>query len=142
MIAIDIECSSGHQFEGWFDNLDAFEEQNKKKLVACPYCEDTSVVRVLSPVAVKKSSGSREGKSPENIDYHRLAKEVVEYIQKSFEDVGPNFAAEALKIHYGVNEKRNIRGSATEEEEKTLKAEGVEFFKIPFPKKDVDDKKN
>jgi hypothetical protein len=142
MIAIDIECSRGHRFEGWFDNLGAFETQNKKKLVACPYCEDTSVVRVLSPVAVKKSSRDNERQLPENIDYHRLAKEVVEYIQESFEDVGPNFTAEALKIHYGVTEKKNIRGSATEEEEKTLKEEGVEFFKIPVPKKDIDGKKN
>lgn len=142
MIAIDIVCSKGHQFEGWFDSLGAFEEQNRKKLVACPYCEDTSVVRVLSPVAVKKSSKGGERQLPKNIDYHRLAKEVVEYIHETFEDVGSNFAAEALKIHYGVTEKKNIRGSATEEEEKTLKEEGVEFFKIPFSKKDIDDKKN
>jgi hypothetical protein len=142
MIAIDIKCSQGHLFEGWFDNLDAFEDQKKKKFVACPYCDDTSVTRVLSPVAVKKSRSERKEQLPVNIDYQKLAKEVVDYIHENFEDVGPRFAAEALKIHYGVTEKKNIRGSATQEEEKTLKDEGIEFFKVPFPKKDDEEKKN
>ena len=91
-------------------------------------------------MAVKKSN-------PENqtaripIDYQKLAREVVDYIQKNSEDVGPKFTAEALKIHYGVAEKRNIRGSATSEEEETLKEEGVDFFKVPWPKTD-EEKKN
>jgi len=46
-------------------------------------------------------------------------------------------------MHYGVSEKKNIRGSATSEEEKTLKEEGIDFFKIPLPEKDEDkDKEN
>jgi len=38
-----------------------------------------------------------------------------------------------LKIHYGATEPRNIRGVSTKEEEKTLKEEGIQFFKIPIP---------
>ncbi len=133
MIAFDMECSQGHVFEGWFDSYESFEEQNHKKMVTCPFCDDTDIKRLLSPVAVKRSSPESPMPPPEPINYQRLAKEIVDYVQKNSEDVGPKFAAEALKIHYGVTEKRNIRGSATDEEEKTLKEEGVEFFKIPFP---------
>ena len=75
------------------------------------------------------------------IDYRRLAKEMIDYICEEFEDLGTDFTKEALKIHYGVAEERNIRGSATESEEKLMKDEGIQFFKIPLPKKD-DDKKN
>jgi hypothetical protein len=50
-----------------------------------------------------------------------------------FDDVGCDFAKEALKIHYGVEEPRNIRGVSTKEEEKMLKKEGVDFVKIPMP---------
>ena len=90
-----------------------------------------------SPVAVKKSgSGGQSAAPPKGIDYGRLAREVVNYIQEHFEDVGPRFATEALKIHYGVAEKRDIRGSATTEEENTLKQEGVDFIKMPVPDKD------
>jgi hypothetical protein len=124
VIAFDLECPKGHRFEGWFNNLQSFEEQNAGKLVSCPVCGDTRVKRVLSPVAVKGSD------SP-SIDYHRLAKEVVDYIHRSFEDVGTHFTREALKMHYGVTEKRNIRGSATHDEEKVLREEKIEFFKIP-----------
>ena len=138
MIVFDLECSKGHLFEGWFDSLESFEDQNAKEYVVCPYCDDTRVRRVMSAVAVKKSD--REYiPAPGPIDYQKLAKEVVDYIHGNFEDVGSGFASEALKIHYGVSEKRNIRGSATSEEEETLKEEGVEFFKLPLPK--TDDKK-
>jgi hypothetical protein len=135
MIAFDLECSRGHVFEGWFDSLQSFEEQNLEGLVRCPYCDDAEVRKVLSPVAVKTSQ-PKEVTHPAAINYQRLAKEVVEYIKTNSEDVGTRFAAEALKIHYGAAEKRNIRGSATEEEEKTLKEEGVAFLKVPMPATD------
>lgn len=138
MIVFDLECSEGHIFEGWFNSIESFEEQKRKRLVSCPYCNDMSIRRVLSPVTMKSSSSSEERRHPNTIDYSRLAKEIVEYLNNNFEDVGPDFAKEALKMHYSVSEKRNIRGSATAEEEKTLRDEGIEFFKIPGPKTDED----
>jgi hypothetical protein len=141
MIAFDLECSLGHCFEGWFHNMESFEEQKTKKLVNCPVCNDTEVRRVLSPVALKTSSQKNEVDNVGPIDYQKLAKEVVEYINKNFEDVGSDFAKEALKMHYIATEKRNIRGSATKDEEKILRDEGIEFFKLPIMKFE-DDKKN
>ncbi len=138
MIVFDLECSDAHRFEGWFDSVEAFEEQNAADMVECPYCGDTRIRRVLSPVSVKRSSPG-EAQESGGIDYRRLALEVLHHIRENFEDVGSEFAAEALKIHYGVAEKRNIRGSATREEEKTLEEEGVAFVKLPIPV--VDDKK-
>ena len=139
MIAFDLQCSKGHTFEGWFDSLESFEEQQKNKLVQCPYCDDENVRKILSPVAVKTSQSSQPAQ-PAGINYQKLAREVVEYIKKNSEDVGTDFTAEALKIHYGVAEKRNIRGSATEAEEKTLEDEGVQFIKIPMPVSSPDKK--
>jgi hypothetical protein len=67
----------------------------------------------------------------------------VEYINEEFEDMGTDFTNEALKMHYGVAEERNIRGTATESEEKLLKDEGIKFFKFPLLKDtDKDKKKN
>ena len=135
MISIDMECSNGHIFEGWFDSLDSFEDQNANNLVTCPFCDESTVRRVISPVAVKRSTPiERDIMSP--IDYQQLAQEVVEHIRNNSEDVGQKFAAEALKMHYGVIEKKNIRGVATAEEENVLKDEGIGFFKIPVPKED------
>jgi len=138
MIVFDLECSKEHRFEGWFNSIESFEAQNAKNLVTCPYCNDTQVRRVLSPVATKLSPRPEVHKNAGQIDYRRLAKEIVDYISKNFEDVGSDFAKEALKMHYGVAEKRSIKGSATAEEEKILKEEKIEFFKVPFPKIDED----
>ena len=141
MIAFDIECSQGHLFEGWFNNIESFEEQNAEGLVSCPYCNDTRIRKVLSPVTMKTSNPIEDRNEMKPIDYQKLAMEVVDYINKNFEDVGSDFSKEALKMHYAVTEKRNIKGSATEEEEKILKEEGIDFFKVPIPKID-DGKKN
>jgi len=140
LIVFDLECASGHRFEGWFHNSASFEEQARKKLVTCPVCEDTRVRRVLTPVATKLARPEPQG-PPDSIDYRKLAKEIVDYVNKNFEDVGSNFAKEALRMHYGVSEKKNIKGSATWEEEKMLRNEQIEFFKLPIPKTE-DDKNN
>ena len=137
MIVFDLECSRGHLFEGWFNNTQSFEEQNARKLVSCPCCNSTRVKRVISPVAVKSSSKDEEKQETVPIDYRRLAKEIVDYVNKNFDDVGPAFTAEALKMHYGVTDKRGIRGSATIEEEKILRDEKIEYFKIPLPETDL-----
>jgi hypothetical protein len=138
MIAFDLRCSNGHSFEGWFKDLESFNEQGSRGMIICPFCKSNKVSRELSPVAIKSPRG--DGKPQEDTpDYRKLAMGIMEYIQKNFEDVGTDFAKEALKIHYGVTEKRDIRGSATTEEEKTLKEEGIKFFKFPFFKpKDED----
>ena len=138
MIAFDLECSNGHIFEGWFNNTASFEEQRDKKMISCPFCDDTDVKKVISPVAMKTSSRPVTDGPP--IDYEKLAKEMMNYIHNNFDDVGADFAKEALKMHYGVTEKKNIKGSATSEEEKLLKEEGIHYFKIPVPKTEEDDK--
>lgn len=138
MIAFDLQCSRGHIFEGWFQNNQSFEKQNSKKLVSCPFCSSTKIKRIISPVATRISAREEPGKESTPIDYARLAQEVVEYVHKNFDDVGHDFAKEALKMHYGVAEKRNIRGSATPGEEKLLRGEKIQFFKIPLIKRDED----
>ena len=49
------------------------------------------------------------------------------------EDVGPKFAEEARRIHYGEAEQRGIRGQATPEERAALSEEGIETMAIPVP---------
>ena len=121
--------------------MQSFEEQIAKEMISCPYCNDTDIRKVLSPVAVKTTSRPDTERHMESIDYPRLAKEIVDYVEKNFDDVGTDFAREALKMHYDVTEKRNIRGLATTQEEEVLREEGIGFFKVPIPNTD-DEKKN
>ena len=47
----------------------------------------------------------------EEIDPHQALQLIHDYLDKHFEDVGADFYKEALKIHYGEAEKRNIKGN-------------------------------
>jgi hypothetical protein len=138
MIAYDLQCANGHTFEGWFEDSASLEHQQRDGLVACPVCADTGVSRIFSSFAIKSAgptdSDPNQPMHPEEIV--RMARKVSEYVEKNFDDVGANFAKTALKIHYGVEEPRNIRGVSTREEEKTLREEGVEFYKLPVPDHD------
>ncbi len=134
MIAYDLACGNGHTFEGWFEDSAAFKSQVKKGLVACPVCNDAQVQRLPSRFAIKTSQGltPRAADSPPAV-LAQSRRQVAEYVEKNFDNVGCEFAREALKIHYGAAEPRNIRGVSTQAEEQMLKQEGVEFIKIPVP---------
>ena len=135
MIAFDLVCTNGHAFEGWFDNLESFERQDSENMIICPLCESTEIKKMLSPVAMKSSSRSSQKINDLPIDYQKLAVEMVNYIQNEFEDIGSEFTKEALKIHHGSAEVRNIRATATKDEEKILEEEGVPFVKFPSANK-------
>ncbi len=132
MIAYDLQCINGHSFEGWFEDRKAYEKQEKNGLVACPVCNNSSIVRVPSTFAIKSSTSLKEF-SDQQADLLNSGQKIIDFVEKNFDDVGTDFSKEALKMHYGVSEARNIRGVSTKEEEKTLIKEGVQFFKVPVP---------
>jgi hypothetical protein len=131
MIAFDLFCSNGHKFECWFKDSASFEEQKSTGTITCPICDDHQIEKAFSPFAIKRG---RE-RVKEELDPHQALQLVHEYLDRHFEDVGAEFYKEALKIHYGETEKRNIKGTATTEEEVILKEEGVQFLKIPIIKR-------
>ena len=140
MIAFDMQCSKGHTFEGWFDDREAFEEQKKQGLVSCPVCDDDGVFIVLSTFAIPKAQFPKKKETYRHLAVGDISRKITEFLEKNFDDVGSEFTKEALKIHYGVSEPRNIRGISSAEEEKLLEKEGVPLLKIPIPEKM--DKKN
>ncbi|MCK5341315.1 MAG: DUF1178 family protein [Desulfobulbaceae bacterium] len=145
MIVFDLKCICGFQFEGWFESRADFERQRESNLLHCPKCGSDAIKKILSPVAVHSGAGSIDATSPSTLIpteaefAEGMLRTLQEYVEKNFEDVGAKLAEESLKIHYGVKDKRNIRGVTTPDEEKMLKDEGIELLKVPMPvKKDVD----
>ena len=134
MIAYDLQCTKGHAFEGWFEDRKAYLDKKKKGLITCPICNVTSVDIVPSTFAIKSGAPSlSKDVAAEKAILEKTEQEAIEFVKKNFDDVGADFAKEALKIHYGAAEPRNIRGVSTKEEEKTLEEEGIQFIKIPMP---------
>ena len=134
MIAFDIFCSKGHKFECWFKDSSSFEEQKSTGLITCPICNDNQIEKAFSPFRIKKN-GEKKREEIDPQQAYQALQIINDYIDKHFEDVGADFYKEALKIHYDETEKRNIRGTATTEEEVILKEEGVQFFKVPIIKR-------
>lgn len=133
MIAYDLQCVNGHSFEGWFEDEKTFKDQEKMGLIACPVCDMTAVTRIPSTFAIKSSARSSLSSENTAAQMAELSLRINDFVEKNFDNVGCDFAKEALKMHYGVTEQRNIRGTSSPEEEKTLKEEGIEFIKIPIP---------
>ncbi|MGB8426651.1 MAG: DUF1178 family protein [Desulfobacterales bacterium] len=133
MIAYDLRCVNGHSFEGWFEDEKTYHDQRESGLIACPVCDVTSVTRIPSTFAIKASARSGPPAIHTAAQMKALGLKITEFIDKNFDNVGCDFAKEALKMHYGVTEQRNIRGTSSPEEEKTLKEEGIDFIKVPVP---------
>jgi hypothetical protein len=134
MIAFDLRCDQDHIFEAWFQDGEAFKTQKENGLLTCPLCGSNNVQKTPSAVAVCTRSIGKDGDTLEAV-LNEMLNKIYTVVKKNTEDVGTAFTQEALKIHYGVTEKRNIRGVATPEEEKILKEEGISFMKIPVPEK-------
>ena len=61
--------------------------------------------------------------------------EMRRHVEKNADYVGPKFADEARKIHYGETRERSIYGEATDAESDALRDEGIEFGRIPWVSK-------
>jgi hypothetical protein len=99
------------------------------------------VVQKLHPISIKKATGNTGQKALQASQEAmvELTEKVAEYVEKNFENVGTDFSEQALKMHYGAQEYRNIRGTTTREEDKVLAREGVPVFRVPVAKKPKDD---
>ncbi len=141
MIVFDLECINGHTFEGWFDDRADLDNQIEQGLLQCPVCESFSVEPKLSAVAIKTSSSapSRQAMQASQEVMAEFTEKVADFVEKNYENVGSSFAKEAMKMHYGAKDFRNIRGTTTQEEEKTLEKEGVPVFKVPVKKTENED---
>ena len=142
MIVFDLACVCGFCFEGWFKDHADYVSQEREGLLSCPQCGGKNCLRkILSPVAYrKKNAGTCTAPRPGEADgdtapiaaaAEQAIRILQEFVEKKFEDVGAEFARKTLKMHYGVEEARNIRGVVTPAEEKMLAKEGVEYLKIP-----------
>jgi hypothetical protein len=59
--------------------------------------------------------------------------QAVQHVIKHTDDVGPRFAEEARRMHYGEVEERPIRGQATPVEARSLREEGIDVASLPMP---------
>lgn len=153
MIRFTLRCDAGHEFESWFRNSEAYDKQAGAGLVDCPVCGSAKVEKALMAPSVAKVPGAKgrpeavpmaaapaapdmpaKAATPKAVPAQLVAllQRMRAEVEKNCDYVGPEFAEEARRIHYGDAEERGIYGEATPEETEALREEGIEVGNIPW----------
>ena len=134
MIQYSLRCDNAHDFDAWFKNAAAFDEQNARGIVGCPVCGSNAVSKALMAPAVARSGSEKMSLSAGHPDAAKFREMVRAYRQKVVSEadyVGDKFAEEARKIHFEEVEARGIYGEATRDEVMALAEEGIDFAPLP-----------
>jgi hypothetical protein len=134
MIVFNLKCRKDHIFEAWFRDNETFDEQVAAGVVSCPVCGSKKIEKALMAPHVAKSGGvdktARE--SAKVAQAKKALTELRRQVEENCDYVGPTFAEEARKIHYGETDERSIYGETSNEEAKALDEEGVKVQRIPW----------
>ena len=130
-------------FDSWFASSQEFEKLKKKKYLNCHNCNSQKIEKTLmAPKLLTKANKiSNDKKDLKLVKINKKIKEYQKFIKNNFDFVGENFAYEARSIHYNENKKktrRGIFGTASKDEIKELREEGIEAQTIPW----IEDKNN
>ena len=142
MIKYKLICKNCNlSFDSWFSSSQEYEKLKKRKFLSCHNCNSKKIEKTLmAPKLMNKSSIKNSNQNKSNfLEINKKIKEYQKFIKKNFKYVGKNFAFEARSIHYD-NKKKNkgIYGTASSDEIKELKEEGIETEMIPW----LEDKNN
>ena len=128
-------------FDSWFASSKEYEKLKKKNFLSCHNCQSKKIEKTLmAPRLINKSLTENSVKAfAKTKEVHKKIKEFQKFIKNNFDYVGKNFAYEARSIHYDKKKKtKGIYGTASKEEIRELKEEGIRTEIIPW----VDDKSN
>ena len=136
MIKYKLLCKNCNlKFDSWFASSNEYERLKKKKLLSCHKCNSIKIEKtIMAPHLINTKSNTDEKANIEK--YNKVKKTIIGYqkfIKENFKFVGDNFAYEARSIHYnGKKKSKNIYGSASKEDLKELKEEGIDTQMIPW----------
>ena len=142
MIKYKLKCKNCKLlFDIWFASSQEYEKLRKKKFLNCHKCGSIKVEKTLmAPKLLNKSW--KKDIDKKDYKFKKINEKIKKYqkfIKKNFEYVGKNFAYEARSIHYNNKKKhKGIYGTASREEIKDLRDEGIDTEIIPW----VEDKNN
>ena len=128
-------------FDSWFASSQEFEKLKKKNFLNCHNCNSNQVEKsLMAPKLINKDKSEKIDHSHKFKRINKKIKEYQKFIKENFDYVGENFSYEARSIHYKQkkNKKKGIYGSASFNEIKELRDEGIDTEVIPW----IEDKNN
>ncbi len=166
MILYDLRCRKNHVFEAWFRDSAAYDDQAEAGEIACPTCGSKKVEKApMAPRLAKgglakgglskgsakigevqraeaqttetQTTETAKAETAKAAEAMRALRGLRRKVEDNFDYVGPQFAEEARKIHYGESDAHSIYGETSDQEAKELRDEGVAFTRIPWaPRQD------
>ena len=139
MIKYNLKCVNKHEFESWFSDSKEFDRLKKKKLIECIFCRSKKVDKSIMSPSVANIKSLNKQKQISNLEMKNFKKDLIrlrKFVENNFEYVEKNFANKVREVYYNKKSKKNIYGSATNEEKEELKEEGIDLVNIPWVDKD------
>jgi hypothetical protein len=124
-------------FDSWFSSSKEYEKVKKKNFLNCHICNSLNVEKTLmSPNVLMPKNDLNTNKEIKKFkDTKELISKYQKFIKKNFDYVGENFAYEARSIHYKSKKtKKGIYGTASKQDLKELKEEGIKTEMMPWIK--------
>lgn len=136
MIRYTMRCDKDHEFTGWFQSSDGFDQLRAAGHVSCTHCGSKAVKKTLmAPNVVSKSAPAPDPapdlttpQAPHEAALARLR----QHIEKTSDYVGVSFASEARAMHEGTAPERAIYGEARLDEARQLIEDGIPIAPLPF----------
>ena len=136
-------CSEQSDFDGWFQNIEAFEKQMNLGLINCPICGSENILKSLTAPSLKKIQNSNKRISIEEIEKNTFGYEkfknittilrsITKEIKENSTFVGDDFVNQARSMNKGTIEEKSIYGHGTKQEIEELKDEGIDVINIPW----------
>ncbi len=146
------ECIEKEPFDGWFENINAYEKQKKIGFLTCPYCGGKEVIKNLMSPSIqtlgknkKKLNDEKNNKisndliedknNPTQVNFDQavtVLRSLKKEIESKAEYVGNEFVKEARAIKSGDVRDRAIYGHADSDKIEELKDEGIDVASIPW----------
>ena len=139
MIKYNLKCENKHEFESWFSESKEFDRLKKKKLIECIFCRSKKVEKSIMAPSIANTKSLNNQKQISSLEMKKFKKDLIKlrkFVENNFEYVEKNFASKVREVYYDKNSKKNIYGSATNEEKEELKEEGIDLVNIPWVDKD------
>ena len=145
-----IYCSEQNEFDGWFQSIEAFENQMVSGLINCPICGSVNIMKLLATPNVRKSKSkiskkiefqNTSGFSNSEKSYlgnekikniTTMLRTIKKEIQKNSMFVGDEFVSKARSMKEGKIKERPIHGHGTKKEVQELRDEGIDVVNIPW----------
>ena len=138
MIKYSLICKDCNlTFESWFGSSKEYEKLKRKNFLNCYNCNSKKIQKsLMAPNLINRKSDLLNKKEIKKFNkFKKTISEYQKFVKNNFEYVGNNFAYEARSIHYNEKKKeRGIFGTASKQDLKELKEEGIDARMIPWVK--------